>query len=355
MKITFLIETLSGGGAERMTSVLANSFYNYGYDVNIIIFNKSSNEYLVYDKIKKHYLNSKKSSCIFLRVIRRIHEINKLIREIDSDVIISLSATVTNITLITWLLGNTKKVILSERNDPNKHPKSSFLKLIRRFLYKLADNVVFQTNEAKVYFLRSIQKKSIIIPNQIEEDLPEPYFGDRKHEIVNFCRLDSQKNLMMLIDAFGLLIKDYPDYSLLIYGKGPLESKLKEYAEKHIRNKKVYFKGYQKNIHNKILNSAMFVSSSEYEGISNSMLESLAIGLPTICTDCPVGGARMFIKSYENGLLVPVGDTNALYKAMKKVIEDKKLSEKLSKNAVKIREKLSADKVFKKWLELVNK
>lgn len=352
-KITFLIESLSDGGAERVTSVLANSFCNSDFDVNIIILNKKSNEYLVKDKIKKHYLSAEKSPIRLFRVIKRIKKINKLIRKIDSDVIISLAMPSTNINLISCLLSHRKKVILSERNDPNFFPKSKGLKKIRNFLYKLTDNVVFQTNDAKKYFTKTIQEKGVIIPNPIKEDLPRPYEGNRKLEIVNFCRLDSQKNLIMLIDAFALLSKEYPDYILSIYGKGPLENELKEYAENSIENGKVNFKGYEKDIHNKILDSAMFVSSSDYEGISNSMLESLALGIPTICTDCPVGGARMFIKPYKNGLLVPVGDTIALYKAMKEVIEDQELSKNISQNAVKIREELSADKIFRKWLNIV--
>ena len=66
----------------------------------------------------------------------------------------------------------------------------------------------------------------------------------------------------------------------------------------------------------------MFVSSSDFEGISNSMLEALGMGLPVVVTDCPVGGARMVIKSGENGILVPVGDTQAMYEAMRSVLKD---------------------------------
>lgn len=352
--ITFLIESLSDGGAERVTSVLANIFSDNGFNVNMIIINETENEYLINDKIKRYYLSSKKSSIRFFRLIKRIREVNKLMRKINSDVIISLAMPSTNISLITWLLGNGKKVILSERNDPNCYPKSKRLKKIRNFLYNLADSIVFQTKDAKEYFSKNIQKKGFIIPNPIKADLPQPYEGIRRKEIVNFCRLDSQKNLNMLIDAFTLLSKEYPDYVLSIYGKGPLEDELKKYAEKQLGIGKINFIGYQKNIHNKILDSAMFVSSSNYEGISNSMLEALAIGLPTICTDCPVGGARMFIKPYENGLLVPVGDTIALYKAMKELIENKELSDKVSQNTVEIKKELSYDYIFQKWLNIIN-
>ena len=66
----------------------------------------------------------------------------------------------------------------------------------------------------------------------------------------------------------------------------------------------------------------MFVLSSDYVGISNSMIEALAIGVPVISTDCPVGGSRMYIDNKESGLLVPVKDKEALVTAMKKIASD---------------------------------
>ena len=97
----------------------------------------------------------------------------------------------------------------------------------------------------------------------------------------------------------------------------------------------------------------MYVSSSDYEGISNSMLEAMAIGMPVVCTDCPIGGAKATIKDGENGLLVPIKDADALYMGMKKVIEDKALADKLSHNAAKLRDELSLDKITDRWIELL--
>ena len=97
----------------------------------------------------------------------------------------------------------------------------------------------------------------------------------------------------------------------------------------------------------------MFVLASDYEGISNAMLEALASGIPCICTDCPVGGARMIIKDHENGILVPVGDKVSLAKAMVELIENPLLADKLSENALLIREKLSAKKIAETWSNIL--
>ena len=97
----------------------------------------------------------------------------------------------------------------------------------------------------------------------------------------------------------------------------------------------------------------MYVNSSDYEGISNAMLEAMSIGLPVVCTDCPVGGAHAAISDGENGLLVSVGNSQELYLAMKKVIEDEELAYQLSCNAAKIRANWGVESIAMKWMELI--
>ena len=97
----------------------------------------------------------------------------------------------------------------------------------------------------------------------------------------------------------------------------------------------------------------MFVTSSDREGISNSMLEAMAIGLPVISTDCPAGGARMFIEPYQNGILVPVRDPEALYNAMKFMIDHPEKAELMSQNAVAIKNTLEKNKILEQWLEFL--
>ena len=122
--------------------------------------------------------------------------------------------------------------------------------------------------------------------------------------------------------------------------------------EKNLDNT-VFLHTAKPDIHTIVRDAAMFVSSSNYEGLSNSMLEAMAIGLPTICTDCPCGGAGMVIRDRENGLLVPVGDTEALCRALSEVAEDPALADKLSKNAVKIRDDLSVQRILEKWENVI--
>ena len=102
-----------------------------------------------------------------------------------------------------------------------------------------------------------------------------------------------------------------------------------------------------------MVKAKMYISSSDYEGISNAMLEALAVGTPVICTDCPVGGARMFIKNGENGFLFPVGDYVTLAEKMKLLAENEKICENFSNNSIRIRNELNLDKIVSRWEEIV--
>ena len=244
-------------------------------------------------------------------------------------------------------------VLVSERNDPNNDPPGLIRKVIRTLSYCFADSVVFQTNDAKEYFPGLVRKKGFIIANPIPEYQATSILVQKDKRIVSVCRLNKQKNIKMSIDAFKMLLMSYPDYYYDIYGEGELQNDIEEYIRINGLTDKVFLKGFSTNIHSEIGNSMMFVSSSDYEGISNSMLEAMAIGLPVVCTDCPIGGARQIIKNEVNGILIKMRDPEGMCTAMKRIIEDEKLRKKLSLNAVKVTEEYSVDAIGLQWESLL--
>ena len=163
--------------------------------------------------------------------------------------------------------------------------------------------------------------------------------------------MEPVKNQQLLIHAFAEFVKEHEDYKLEFFGKGSLEEELWELAKALGIEEKVVFHGFCANVKEKIHDSSMFVLCSNYEGVSNSMIEALAMGIPVIATDCPVGGARSCIKHGENGLLIPVGDQEALTKCMIELAENNELSERLSVNAEKIREKCTVERIANQMLQ----
>lgn len=252
------------------------------------------------------------------------------------------------------------KIIYAERNAPelefpkNKTERERLLKIVSK-----ADAAVLQT-ENELEFFEGRLKNATVIHNPVKSNLPEPYCGERRKVVVNFCRVAHQKNLSLLIDAFMEFRKNCPDYKLEIYGntveknEEAILGELKEYVKVLNAEEYICFLPPRGDIHSVVRDCAMFVSSSDFEGLSNSMIEAMAIGLPCVCTDCLGGGAREMITDGENGLLVPIKYTAALAHAMIRMVRDKELSDKCSKNAAKIRTVLSAESVAAEWLKTID-
>ena len=97
--------------------------------------------------------------------------------------------------------------------------------------------------------------------------------------------------------------------------------------------------------------AAVFVCSSDYEGMPNSLLEAMAMGLAVVSTDCPPGGCRMAIRDGQNGLLVPVGDAQAMADAICRLIEEPSYAEQIGRQARQIRQVAGTEEVFAQWRE----
>ena len=215
--------------------------------------------------------------------------------------------------------------------------------------------MVCQTPDVMQQFPDKLRKKSVVIPNPVSEQLPEPYTGLKKKKIVSVGRFTDQKNFPMLINAFAEFHREYPEYELFIYGKGPKEDEIKNLVKKKRIESSVHFPGFVDDIIDEIKDAEIYVSSSNFEGISNSMIEAMAMGLAVICTDCPVGGARLMIENGVNGILIPVGDVNKLFEQIKRLAMISEIRYQLGINAINVRKNYSVDEIATRWINLISK
>lgn len=352
-EIIILTISIGNDGAERVLSELSSEWIKQGHKVSII--QTGAENYGVSYKLPKEIeiLNIRTTSKI--KPIRYIQQIAKSISILkqrpDATVLSFIVSSIFVCGVSSFFVKN--KIVVSERNNPKECPSGKLQQKLRDWAFCRADVCVFQTEDAMKMFPEKVQRKGVTIPNPINSNLPKPYKGERRKVIVAACRLHPQKNLPMMIDAFSILHDEYPDYRLEIYGQGNEKNKLEKYVKKLNLENFIIFPGFCNNIHSKMVDAAMYVSSSDYEGISNSMLEALGMGIPTIVTDCPIGGARMVIKDGVNGILVPIKNTTALYKAMKRVIEEKSFATYISKEATKICEKYPLEKISQRWIKIL--
>lgn len=390
-KILMVMPVMKGGGAERVASLLLNEFHRNGYDCEFLLTSSKTEDTINRDLKQDIPINSvygtKKS--LFFKALEIISSIlckpfeflrlpvpadfaflsffsqyhteikalrKKLKKEPETTVISFLQPSIPLTLLATRNLPN--KVVVSERADPYRLLKKRYgYNFIKKY-YQRADAVVFQTNDAKKAYPDNISAKGTVIFNPINDKLPEPYFGEREKYITTFCRVSRQKNLPVLVEAFAEFHKEFSDYRLKIIGEPQNDddraslAETKALADKLGISEYIDYMPFSTQVHDLIIRDAVYVNSSDYEGMSNAMLEAMAIGMPVICTDCPIGGANAVIENGRNGMLTKVGDPEDFADAIIKVLSDKELAESLSLNAAKIRDELSLENISKKWMEL---
>lgn len=358
MKILFFNTNIGYGGASKiMTSVANHMAEDENNEITFLTFRSSEVLQPLSDKVNFVYDELYSHNNKFIEIFGEIKELHKYIKKHKFDICISfLNPASYMLTLAA--IGTGTKVILSERGDPNEmaNSKNLFIKVIFRIVQH-ADGYVFQTPQARDVYSQKARSKSVVIPNPIpDKKIPSKYGGERNKEIVTASRMDLyQKRQDVLIDAFAKISPEFPEYVLKLYGDGPDTDKIKEYAEKSGCADKILFMGLSRDVLTDINKSAVFVLSSDFEGIPNALLEAMASGVPSISTDCSPGGARMLIQNEENGLIVPRADSDSLAFAIKRVITDKDFANKISDNAQKVTDTFSKKRILGMWSDYINK
>lgn len=397
-KVLMVMPHMMGGGAERVAAQIMNKLNERGYDTRFILTRARENEVVRSDLSQKTelillseemcaeskgqkfaYFPERVYSSLFGRMYEQLDKYvpasvgkatiewqyhreiswlrNYFLQNPDMTVIVFLQPAIPVVLLAARGLPN--KIIVSERGNPNNLMKKRYGRRFMEKYYVKASAIVFQTTLAQNAFPNRIAEKGVVIKNPIKEGLPVLTDRRREKSISTFCRIHPDKDLMTLLRAFHAFNRSFPEYKLKIIGDAKTENEVEcrqellRYIHENGLENAVIFKPFTDTVHQDILYDSMYVNSSVTEGLCNAMLEAMAIGLPTVCTDCPIGGARDTIEDGINGLLVPVGDPHALCEAMKRVVEDPELALRLSENGRKIRKALELDKVVDRWCALL--
>lgn len=350
MNLTFFIGSLYGGGAERVTCNLASWLAEHGHTVEILTMSQTEQSYELSKKVTVQTLLKlgERKNGLYNAAIRLPRLVAYLLKHREKEgYVVMLPKT---ILLLLALQHLTKaKIILSERADPSRYPKD-IQKKLRRHVHE-ADGMVFQTEDAAAWYQELLQTvPSRVIPNAITPAfLRQRYEGQRKKEVVAAGRLNNQKRYDLLIRTFTKIAPHFPDYRLTIYGEGENRSQLEALVQELHMEDRISLPGNVRNIAEKLEQSALFICCSDFEGMPNSLMEAMALGLPCVSTDCPVGGPRFLIQSGTNGILTPVGDEKALADAMALVLSDEELAQKLGTNAAEVQTRLNPDTVYSQW------
>lgn len=349
MNICFVINTLDVGGAAKMLKFVSNTMQSAGHKVEVVsLFKSQQKQDGLNDSILLHNLQVPSAG-----MSGRIDAVKRLrfflSRHRGYNIICSFISDVAFTTRLATLGMKDVKVVSAERGDPYtlKFPWSLFTK----WTYRYSDYCFFQLPNARDFYGRKTREHSFVIPNVfIPQELLEPHTGARNKTIVSAGRFAQEKRFEVLIEAFSIVKAKHPEYSLTIYGEGSYLEIYKQLVSS-LGLSDVSFPGYVNNVAKAIQHDGIFVLSSLYEGIPNSLIEALSVGIPCVSTDCTPGGPRYLTKNGTTGIIVPVNDVCAMANAILRIIESPDLARELEQSGPSILAELDRTKIEKMWID----
>lgn len=349
MKIHFIANSISGGGAERVMVLLANEFAERNNSVSIITFNDG----LAYDlhsnvnhiqlyggKLKNHTFRS------LINLFK--YYLGKKTRP---DIAISLMPKINLISiLVCKILGI--KIIACEHNN-HLRETDRLERFIWNFSYRFADQLTVLT-KFDVPFFEKKGAKVIIMPNPCSFIPLDKKVPNKTNTIIAVGSLNRihHKGFDNLIKLMKPVLEKFPAWRLKIVGGGEDGMQtLKQLAREYGIQDQVEFTGFQRNVAEIMRQSKIFILPSRWEGLPMVLLEAMSQGLACIAYDCKTGPSDI-ITNFENGLLIENQNMEAMQKGLETLIKDDQLSEQLATNALKNLDYYSMDNVILKWNHL---
>ncbi|MDD2367676.1 MAG: glycosyltransferase [Sulfuricurvum sp.] len=334
-KVLFFLPQMAGGGAEKVTINIMKLLDKKYFEVYLVtLSDKGPAMANVPKDIHIHILDVKKTLFSFFKLRKKITEINP-------DIVFS-SLFRGNIALVVALTWSKLKpyIILRSPNSPKlliaNNELSRIMKYLIEFTYTKCDQIIAQTPEMReeiINFHGINPDKIKVLLNPIDQqdidnktvNSVSPYDSENIN-VIAAGRLHHQKGFDILIESFAHVITKNPNFKLFIIGEDvsgeriSLEQKVKDLnLENHIT-----FLGYQSNPYPYFKFADVYVLSSRWEGLPNTVLESLYLNTPVISTKC-IPFLSKLIHDGDNGYLVEVEDIHGLSNVILKTKEIKRI------------------------------
>lgn len=218
----------------------------------------------------------------------------------------------------------------------------------------------------KIVVLTKEQKRDIISQYEDVDNLqviPHAYEGYSSenmkesnelynNDVIMIARYAKAKRIHEAIEAFRYVIDILPNANLYIYGDGPLRNELHKLIKKLKLKKNVFLMGYTENANEQYRNAACSILTSEREGFGMVITESMAEGTPVVSYNIKYG-PQDIIEDGVNGFLVEPENKQQLANRIIKILTNNELRQKLSENALEVRNTFSEKKYEKNWVQLI--
>ncbi len=367
-KMCVMINSLAGGGAEKVVATLYPEYQKAGTQVSLLCL--ENNNFYNIDGVTPTYLSDqtgsdeggvKKLSSLISFALK----LKRYIKENDIDLVQSHIYRSNYVNVLARMLGAKHKIQIANHGMPGQYLNEGLSGKINRFLigwlYPKADQAICPSNGMIREFveLGVPEEKTQLIRNPFDiEDLQELSqqeisegefeFEPEKKYLICIGRLQAVKRMEDIVWAFYELQKDDDKVELIILGEGEKGEDIAGLVLRLAIGKKAHLMGQVENPHKYLTRSHAFISASEFEGFSNVIVEALVAGTPVISTDCESGPREILdpekpraaviapgeIEHAQHGLLVPVGDIKALTTAMHRVLNEGDLQQTITQGGL---------------------
>lgn len=372
MKIVYCTDTVCyPGGIQTVTMVKANALAKIpGNQVWIVVTDHNKKPLLKLENVElinlavNYYEDDWKGYWYVIKGIflkRRQHQkrLEKVLNEINPDIVVSTGTSEKNF-LPTLKIKSSPAFIREVHFEKNyrlrsaKGWKDRLVAHVANFYdygYRIRKyhKIVVLTKEDKENNWRE-WNNVLVIPNPMTSQL------DRSSvcvspKVLAAGRLVRQKNFTSLIRIWYKVAEKHPEWTLEIWGNGEQKEMLQDQINRLNLGRTVFLRGFTSALQQKMIQSSIFLLSSDYEGFGLVLVEAMSVGLPIVSYACPAGPCDL-IEDGQNGFLIPMGNEDLFAEKICTLIENEELRKGMGKNALIKSKEYQIDPIISRWMLL---
>jgi len=364
LRILIFIHSLHGGGAERVAADLSAEWAEAGHQVALVTQAGAERDVYALDpRVRRRVLGTEGEGGGLRGLwgnLRRVRALRAELRAFRPDIVLGMMTTASVLAVLA-AAGLGCRVIATEHAHPPSQAMSGLWQRLRRFTYPRAARVVALTHGTARWLETHVPGSRLaVIPNAVRWPLPrtEPLLPPAKppgrRRLLAVGRLHPDKGFDLLLQAYAVLADAHPDWDLVILGEGGERPALQARVDAAGLARRVAMPGRAGNVGDWYASADLYVLSSRFEGLSNTLIEALASGVPAVSFDCDTGPREIVREGVDGVLVRPSGDAAALARALDAAMADAEGRRAMAAQAVQARERFSAARVLGLWRQLLD-
>lgn len=355
------IHSLRGGGAERVAVDLCARWIANGHDVLLVTQTDDAEDaYELNKQVQRICLNTAGFKGIMAN-LRRLFILRREIRRHRPDIVIGFMTTSSILAVLAGTGIRGCHVVATEHTHPPSQKLSGLWQKLRRYTYPRASRVIALTQGTQAWLEKNVPGSNInVIPNAVhwplenKEPVIECVKTPGRKLLLGVGRLHHDKGFDLLIKAFASIAHLHPEWDLIILGEGDKREALQKQLDEAGMGHRISMPGRAGNMRAWAKSADIYVLSSRTEGLSNSLLEAMACGVPSVAFDCDTGPREIIRPDLDGVLVQPAEDEEALAAHLSALMFDQVKQVELGKRGIDVRDRFSMRRISGLWQEVFN-